>query len=95
MSDAELSAAAINRHFTESGHKAKLLQLLKTRLVESGWNDSLYAHCRETLKNRKLENITLEELAAETSDFGRVTVNESIKKELLTQIKQYLDDTLE
>ncbi|CAO3600468.1 unnamed protein product [Absidia cylindrospora] len=39
-------------------------------------------------------DFTLDELIKETSDYGKSTVNESIKKELLVLIKKFLTDTV-
>ncbi|KAI7855397.1 transcription factor e(y)2-domain-containing protein [Circinella umbellata] len=90
-SDSDKLRLALSRHFVDSGEKERLMNLLRNRLAESGWNDALYAQCRETVRQRKLENVTLDELVKETSDYGRSSVNENIKKELLVQIKKYLD----
>ncbi|CAO3616843.1 unnamed protein product [Cunninghamella echinulata] len=41
----------------------------------------------------KKDNFTLDELIQETSNFGKSTINESIKKEVLTLIKKFLIET--
>ncbi|KAI8335321.1 enhancer of yellow 2-like protein, isoform CRA_c [Chlamydoabsidia padenii] len=84
---------ALNQYFVSSGEKQRLLTILKARLTESSWNDSYYAYCRETMQDRK-GDFTLDELVQETSDYGKSTVNESIKKELLVLIKKFLTDTV-
>ncbi|ORZ15799.1 transcription factor e(y)2-domain-containing protein [Absidia repens] len=84
---------ALNQYFVSSGEKQKLLTLLKARLAETSWNDNYYAHCRDTMQDRK-GDFTLDELIKETSDYGKSTVNESIKKELLVLIKKFLTDTV-
>ncbi|KAI8142329.1 putative DC6 [Fennellomyces sp. T-0311] len=91
MSESERLRIALNRHFVDSGEKERLMGLLRTRLAETGWNDDLYAYCRDTVRTEKLENITLDELSKKASDYGRTTVNDNIKKELLLQIKKFLD----
>ncbi|CAM0140610.1 unnamed protein product [Umbelopsis sp. WA50703] len=94
VSNAELKAA-VDRRFVLSGERARLLEFIKLRLAETGWNDALYAHCFETFKTRGLENISMNSLLTEFSDHARANVNESIKKELLIQIKQFLDENLD
>ncbi|KAI9321876.1 enhancer of yellow 2-like protein, isoform CRA_c [Dichotomocladium elegans] len=95
MSESERMRIALNRHFVDSGEKERLLGILRARLIELGWNDELYSHCRETVENRRLENITMDELVKEAADFGRQKVPENTKKELLAHIKKYLDTTFE
>lgn len=109
----------------------RLLQILRSLLLESGWNDNFDAHSRgqylatttsftllanffflrvETIKNKSLENNSLDELVKEVGDYGRsktsflayaekltfvvATVSESIKKDLLESIKHFLDQNL-
>lgn len=95
MSETEKMKTAVSRLFVESGEKERLLQLLRLRLSESGWNDNLDAHCRDTIRNKNIDNISMDELLKEVGDHGRSTINESIKKDLLEHIKKFLDDNLE
>ncbi|KAI9309549.1 transcription factor e(y)2-domain-containing protein [Cunninghamella echinulata] len=92
MSTDENLVTIINQHFVNSGEKQRLLTLLKARLAETSWSDNYYAHCKETMHSKK-DNFTLDELIQETSDFGKSTINESIKKEVLTLIKKFLIET--
>ncbi|GAA5811163.1 hypothetical protein MFLAVUS_004593 [Mucor flavus] len=83
MSESEKEQAAVNR----------LLQILRARLSDSGWNDNLDAHCRDTIRNKNVDNISLDELLKDVEDHA--TIQESIKKDLLEQIKKFLDEHLE
>ncbi|GAB5585326.1 Transcription and mRNA export factor eny2 [Umbelopsis nana] len=94
VSNAELKAA-IDRRFVLSGERSRLLEFVKQRLAETGWNDALYAHCSETFKTRGIENVSMDSLLAEFSDYAKANVNENIKKDLLAQIKQFLDENLD
>ncbi|CAO3608190.1 unnamed protein product [Cunninghamella blakesleeana] len=91
MSTEENLVTIINQHFINSGEKQRLLTLLKARLAETSWSDNYYAHCKETMNSKK-DNFTLDELIQETSDYGKSTINESIKKEMLVLIKKFLID---
>ncbi|KAI8095046.1 transcription factor e(y)2-domain-containing protein [Gilbertella persicaria] len=95
MSDTEKMRTAVSRLFVESGEKERLLELLKLRLQESGWNDNLDAYSRDTVRNKNLQNASLDELTKEMGDYGRSTVNEVIKKDLLEHIKKFLDENLD
>ncbi|KAI7887449.1 enhancer of yellow 2 transcription factor-like protein B-like protein [Lichtheimia hyalospora FSU 10163] len=95
MSESEKMRIALSRHFVDSGEKERLMSILRARLVESGWNDNLYAFCRDTVRSRNLSSITMDDLVKEAAEHGRGSVNENIKKELLTHIKKYLDAALE
>ena len=43
---------AINQRLVESGEKTRLKALLRDKLVECGWRDSLKDHCRGTSRAR-------------------------------------------
>ncbi|KAH8553575.1 enhancer of yellow 2 transcription factor [Umbelopsis sp. PMI_123] len=94
VSNADLKAA-IDRRFVLSGERSRLLDFVKQRLAETGWNDALYAHCSDSFKARGIENVSMDNLLAEFSDHARASVHENIKKELLVQIKQFLDANLD
>ncbi|KAI8637786.1 enhancer of yellow 2 transcription factor-like protein B [Parasitella parasitica] len=94
MSDGDKMRTSVNRLFVESGEKDRLLQLLRARLSDSGWTDSLDAYSRDVIKAKNLQEISFEGLIREIGDHGRSTVSETIKKDLLESIKKFLDDHL-
>ncbi|CAF1559874.1 unnamed protein product [Adineta ricciae] len=63
-------------------------QLLRQRLMEYGWRDQMKAYY--IVKQKGLENITVDELVQEITPKGRALVPDSIKKEMLTVLRQYL-----
>ncbi|KAI7893238.1 uncharacterized protein EV154DRAFT_561463 [Mucor mucedo] len=71
MSETEKMKTAVNRLFVESGEKERLLQVLRLRLADSGWNDGLDAHCRETIRNRNLDDVSMEDLIKEVQEHGK------------------------
>ena len=68
----------------------KLKELLRNKLSECGWRDELKAYCKDVIKNKGLEKITVEELVAEITPRGRATVPDAIKAELLQRIRKFL-----
>merc|ERR1719183_1586797 len=86
----DLVRASINQKLVDTGEKEKLKELLRRKLIECGWRDQLKAHCKEVIKNKGLEKITVEELVAEITPRGRATVPEAVKAELLQKIRDFL-----
>lgn len=72
-----------SRHF-------RLKELLRQRLVECGWRDELKKHCKEVVKSKGMEQITVEELVSEITPKGRALVPDAVKKELLQRIRGFL-----
>ncbi|XP_077504126.1 transcription and mRNA export factor ENY2-like isoform X2 [Amblyomma americanum] len=68
-----------------------LKELLHTRLTECGWKDQLKAYCKEIIREKGVENISIEELIAAVTPIARATVPDIIKRELVHEIKNFLD----
>ena len=85
----------INEKLTESGEREKLKELLRARLIESGWRDNLKTKCKEIIQNKGLEKITVQQLVEEITPYARSTVPENIKSELLSHLREFIQVQLE
>ena len=66
--------AAINSKLEETGEKEALKGLMRERLVQCGWRDQLKARCKEIIRAKGLEKVTVEELVEEITPYGRSQV---------------------
>ncbi|KAJ0000124.1 hypothetical protein NQD34_011966 [Periophthalmus magnuspinnatus] len=82
--------ATVNQKLTEMGERERLKELLRAKLTECGWKDQMKAHCKEVIKEKGLEHVTVEDLVAEITPKGRAMVPDSVKKELLHRIRAFL-----
>lgn len=80
----------INQRLTQTGEKDRLKEHLRTRLIECGWRDQLKLHAKEVVRERGLERVKLEDLVKEITPKGRALVPDSVKRELLSKIKDFL-----
>lgn len=48
--------------------------MLHDRLVSSGWRDELKEYCKEVIRRKGLEKVTVEELVAEITPKGRCKI---------------------
>jgi enhancer of yellow 2 transcription factor len=62
---------AILKKLVDSGEKDKLKEMLSDRLTQSGWRDDLKEHCKNIIRKKGLEKITVEELVSEITPYGR------------------------
>ncbi|KAM9851494.1 transcription and mRNA export factor ENY2 [Aulostomus maculatus] len=90
MSRESRMRATINQKLTEMGERERLKELLRAKLTECGWKDQMKAHCKEVIKEKGLEHVTVEDLVAEITPKGRALVPDSVKKELLKRIRTFL-----
>ena len=84
--------ATINQKLTETGEKERLKEVLRQKLVESGWRDEMKAYCKEVIKNKGIDQITVEDLVEEITPKGRATVPESIQADMLQRIRGFLQE---
>merc|ERR1711894_117126 len=89
IKDAQMRAT-VNQKLIETGERERLKELLRTRLVECGWRDELKAKCKDIVRQRGLEHITVDDLVAEITPVGRGLVPDQVKKELLQRIRTFL-----
>jgi len=78
------------RRLEESGEKARLMEHLRSRLIESGWRDELKLQAKEHVRKEGVENITVDDLVAKLTPVGRASVPDAVKRELLGKIKEFL-----
>ncbi|KAM8871292.1 transcription and mRNA export factor ENY2 isoform 1-T1 [Spinachia spinachia] len=93
MSKESRMRATVNQKLTEMGERERLKELLRTKLTECGWKDQMKAHCKEVIKDKGLEHVTVEDLVVEITPKGRghfTLVPDSVKKELLHRIRAFL-----
>eukprot|EP01098_Paradermamoeba_levis_P012846 TRINITY_DN5715_c0_g1_i1.p1 TRINITY_DN5715_c0_g1~~TRINITY_DN5715_c0_g1_i1.p1 ORF type:complete len:124 (-),score=48.25 TRINITY_DN5715_c0_g1_i1:9-326(-) len=90
QSNSESIRIYINQKLLETGEKERLKDMLRTKLVECGWRDEMKNYCKETVKSKGVENITVDEIVNEVLPRGRAQVPAAIKTELLTRIRKFL-----
>jgi Transcription factor e(y)2 len=59
-------------------------------LLQTGWRDELKDFCKDIIRKKGLEQITVEELVSEITPYGRAQIPPEIKGELLKRIKFFL-----
>merc|ERR1711973_581451 len=74
-----LARQRINQKFTESGEKERLQELLRVRLIECGWRDEVKDHARLIVKEKGVDNVTVDDLIAELTPRGRSSVPDEVK----------------
>jgi len=71
----------------------KKQEMLRDKLTECGWRDELKEFCKDVIRRKGLEKVTVEELVAEITPQGRATVPEDVRAELLKRIRTFLQST--
>ncbi|KAF9110716.1 hypothetical protein BGX27_005978 [Mortierella sp. AM989] len=71
----------------------RLVELLRARLIDSGWRDDLKAYTKEKIQSKE-NNMSVDEIIKEVSPHARATIPDKVKTELLTQISAFVEETL-
>eukprot|EP01041_Mallomonas_annulata_P012845 gene12845-27078_t len=77
----------------ETGEKDRLKDMLRERLLACGWRDEMKEYCKEVIRRKGLEKVTVEELVGEITPKGRASIPEDIKADLLKKIRTFLQST--
>ncbi|KAG6412654.1 hypothetical protein SASPL_125337 [Salvia splendens] len=80
----------VNLKLIESGEKERLIELVRQRLVECGWKDEMRTLCRAFVKTNGRDNVTVDDLVRAITPKGRASIPDSVKAELLQEIRSFL-----
>ncbi|XP_003737071.1 transcription and mRNA export factor ENY2 [Galendromus occidentalis] len=80
----------IRQKLVATGEEERLKELLKTRLLSSGWRDELSAVAREYLKAKGVQHVDVEELQNVLLVEARKSIPDTVKKELLVEIRDFV-----
>ncbi|DBB03812.1 TPA: hypothetical protein ACH3X3_011114 [Trebouxia sp. C0006] len=82
----------IRLRLVQSGTENKLKDLLTQRLLEAGWIDSVRERMRDayTAKKKAGQEPQPDDLVKEVRSFGRSTVPDAVKAELLAELRDFI-----
>ncbi|EPQ53193.1 hypothetical protein GLOTRDRAFT_117244 [Gloeophyllum trabeum ATCC 11539] len=88
--------AALHQRLVQSGDWDRIQGLLRTKLNESGWSDTVRAKAQDTARGMDpLSGRKLLELMKEDPQTRMTSVPEGVKKEVLAAIRQVIDKQFE
>ncbi|TFJ84908.1 hypothetical protein NSK_003940 [Nannochloropsis salina CCMP1776] len=88
---AQQQQMAILQQLIESGEKDRIKALLRERLQEWGWQDQVKEFCKEVMRIKGTESVTLDELVAQVLSKARAAVPDSVKVEALKEVRAFLE----
>ena len=84
----------IEEALIKSGERDRLKQLLREKLERSGWRDELRRQCKQLISQQSgVENVSVEDLVRELTPNARRSVSDTIKKELLFKIREFINES--
>jgi len=89
--EVEVAEEQINQMLVESGKREMLRQKLVERLEESGWKDQIKMACRDVVKERGIDRVTVETLVQEVAPKGSQLVPDNLRMELLADVRDIME----
>ena len=86
-----LRKSVLEEKLRSSGEEARLEGHLRQRLIESGWKDLVKAHCKEIIRKKGSERLSVEELVYEVAVKGKAMVPLEVKEDLLRRIRRFFE----
>uniref|UniRef100_A0A6U4MNW3 Transcription and mRNA export factor ENY2 n=2 Tax=Hemiselmis andersenii TaxID=464988 RepID=A0A6U4MNW3_HEMAN len=74
----------------DSEERDRLRELLKKRLKDAGWEEEMKEYIREAIRNKCLEDLSVESLVSELEPTSRAAVPDAIRSEIIGRITKYL-----
>ena len=74
----------------ESGERERLLQQLRQQLSLCGWEEDLRKYCARIVREKGVENVTLDDLVSEVTPVARRNVPDKLHEECVSQVRQFL-----
>lgn len=85
----ELKSRAYKR-LVETGERERLMQVLRVQLTECGWKDRLTEFCKKVVKEKGVDNVSIDDLVSQVSPVAQKHVPPHVKQDLVKQIKIFL-----
>ncbi|KAJ1945777.1 hypothetical protein FBU59_002210 [Linderina macrospora] len=92
MADSVQMREELLRRFIESGERERLQEILRSKLLASGWQDRVKDRCQRAIRESEsgIDKVTVDEIAEKVTPFARAEVPEDIKSELLEQARAFV-----
>ncbi|VDP85873.1 unnamed protein product [Echinostoma caproni] len=74
----------------KTGERERLREFVENRLVETGWNDKVKQACKEYIRTKGVDNITVEEVVQAITPSARQTVPVEVRQDVLEQLRKFL-----
>lgn len=74
----------------DTGEKDRLKDMIREELIKSGWREEVKEYCKEVIKAKGLDNVTVEKLIADITPFAKSKIPEDVTAELLERIKCFV-----
>uniref|UniRef100_A0AAV1USK1 Transcription and mRNA export factor ENY2 n=1 Tax=Peronospora matthiolae TaxID=2874970 RepID=A0AAV1USK1_9STRA len=80
----------LSEQLVQSGEKERLKEMLRLELVQCGWHEEMKQLCKDVIRNKGIECVTVEELIEAIVPRGRASVPEAVKSATLEKIKTFV-----
>ncbi|VDK40833.1 unnamed protein product [Dibothriocephalus latus] len=80
----------VNDLLISTGERERLRDMIEEQLKKSGWNDKVKMHCKEFIKSKGVDNVSVDDVVMGVSAAARSTVPKEVKTATLERLKQFM-----
>lgn len=84
----------VHKLMVETGEWNRVRKELEENLIEVGWQNELYKYCIKVVRDRGVENISLDDLLAQVSPIARKNVPKELEQQVTGRVKNFLTKEL-
>ncbi|TGZ62450.1 hypothetical protein CRM22_007434 [Opisthorchis felineus] len=74
----------------KTGERERLREFVENRLIETGWNDKVKQACKEYIRSKGVDNITVEEVVQAITPSARQIVPVEVRQDVLEHLRKFL-----
>ncbi|TGZ55865.1 hypothetical protein CRM22_010271 [Opisthorchis felineus] len=74
----------------KTGEKQRLLEFIENRLIETGWNEKVKQACKDYIKTKGVDNISVEMVVQAISPSAKQIIPPGVRQDVLDQLRRFL-----
>lgn len=84
----------VHKRMVETGEWDRVRKQLEEDLQKVGWQNELYKYCVKVIRDRGVENITLDHLLTEVTPVARKNVPKELEQHVAARVRSFLSKEL-
>lgn len=74
----------------KTGERERLRERIESKLYETGWNEKVKQACKEYIRSKGVDNITVDEVVNAITPSARQIVPNEVRQDVLEQLRRFL-----
>ncbi|CAH8515810.1 unnamed protein product [Heterobilharzia americana] len=80
----------ISELLIKTGERERLREFVENKLIETGWNEKVKQACKDYIRTKGVDHITVEEVVQAITPSARQTIPTEVKQDVLELLTKFL-----